>query len=113
MCPLRNLECSLLVTGRSDEFYKDKCKDVRIKVLEAGVQAELKVEAQAGRMEVLKSSNTPKPHRRSVGSKDKRPDSTDFSEVGQERKTYYMTRMKERGNDKFQEGDWVNGNNIK
>ena len=41
---------------------------------------------------------------RNVGSKDKRPDSTDFSEVGQERKTYYMTRMKERGNDKFQEG---------
>lgn len=41
---------------------------------------------------------------RNVGSKDKRPDSMDFSEAGQERKTYYMTRMKERGNDKFQEG---------
>lgn len=41
---------------------------------------------------------------RNVVSKDKRPDSMDFSEAGQERKTYYMTRMKERGNDKFQEG---------
>lgn len=40
---------------------------------------------------------------RDVGSscEDKRADSTDFSEVVQERKTYKMTRSKKRGNDEF------------
>lgn len=68
MCPSRNLECSLLVTGRSDEFYKDKCKDVRIqKYFGFSVHAELKVEAQAGRMEVLKSSYCQKKKKITLG----------------------------------------------